>query len=52
MARVTTSASSPSTTARACVPEPPCDCLMVRFAAEYFGMKAAFSARHSSRVGS
>ena len=28
-ASVTTSASSPSMTARACVLEPPCDCLMV-----------------------
>ena len=26
-ARVTTSASRPSITARACAPEPPCDCL-------------------------
>jgi hypothetical protein len=25
-ARVTTSASSPSITERACLPEPPCDC--------------------------
>ena len=28
-ASVTTSASSPSMTERACLPEPPCDCLMV-----------------------
>ena len=28
-ASVTTSASSPSITARACLPEPPCDWLMV-----------------------
>jgi hypothetical protein len=27
-ASVTTSASSPSSTARACLPEPPCDCWM------------------------
>ncbi len=35
-------------TARACVPEPPCDCLMVRsvpVAALYFAMKAALTAR-------
>ena len=30
-ASVTTSASSPSMTARACVLEPPCDCLIVSF---------------------
>ena len=28
-ASVTTSASRPSITARACLPEPPCDCLIV-----------------------
>ena len=28
-ASVTTSASSPSITARACLPDPPCDCWMV-----------------------
>ncbi len=28
-ASVTTSASSPSITERACLPEPPCDCLIV-----------------------
>ncbi len=30
-ASVTTSASRPSMTVRACLPEPPCDCLMVTF---------------------
>ena len=30
-ARVTTSASSPSITARACLPEPPCEVRMVTF---------------------
>jgi len=54
-ASVTTSASRPSITARAWVPEPPCDCLMasgVPVSFSYFGTKAALTSRHSSRVGS
>jgi hypothetical protein len=55
MASVTTSASRPSMTARAWVPDPPCDCLIVSvvpLACWYLAMNASFSARQSSRVGS
>ncbi len=48
IASVTTSASRPSITARAWVPEPPCDCRIARsvpVAALYFGMKALLIAR-------
>src|SRR5437867_341512 len=54
-ARVTTSASRPSTTARACLPEPPCDWFTTTVAPvlsfQYFA-KAALSFLYSSRVGS
>ena len=54
-ASVTTSASSPSITARACDPEPPCDCLIStscpvrRF---HSWANAALMSLYSSRVGS
>ena len=54
-ASVTTSASSPSITARACAPEPPCDCLIStscpvrRF---HSWANAALMSLYSSRVGS
>src|SRR5438445_8100715 len=54
-ARVTTSASSPSMTARAWAPEPPCDCLTVTvWPAESCQdlAKSALSCWYSSRVGS
>ena len=47
-ARVTTSASSPSITERACLPEPPCEVRMVTFwpvLACHCLAKASFSAR-------
>ncbi len=47
-ARVTTSASSPSITERACLPEPPCEVRMVTFwpvLACHSLAKASFSAR-------
>ncbi len=54
-ASVTTSASSPSITARACLPEPPCDWLIATFSPlfpfQYFA-KAALKSWYSSRVGS
>ena len=54
-ARVTTSASSPSITARACPPEPACDCLMLIvcpvFPFQYL-TNAALKSWYSSRVGS
>src|ERR1039457_113592 len=54
-ASVTTSASRPSMTDRACLPEPPCDWLIVTFwpvlAAQAFA-NAALISSYSSRVGS
>ena len=54
-ARVTTSACKPSITARACLPEPPCDCLMTTstpvLAFQYL-LNAALKSWYSSRVGS
>src|SRR6476620_4312850 len=54
-ARVTTSASRPSITDRACLPEPPCDWLMVTacpFFTFHWAANAALTAWYSSRVGS
>src|SRR5262245_3478581 len=55
-ASVVTSASRPSMTARDCVLEPPCDCLIDSVSPGcsfwYLAVKAAFMSRHSSRVGS
>jgi len=54
-ARVTTSASRPSITARACLPEPPCDCAIVTVSpvvAFQSATNAASNSWYSSRVGS
>jgi hypothetical protein len=54
-ASVTTSASRPSITARACLPEPPCDCSIVTFCpvlASHDLANAALTSTYSSRVGS
>ena len=54
-ASVTTSASRPSITPRACPPDPPCDCFTVMvwpvFAFQYL-VNAALKSWYSSRVGS
>src|SRR5689334_6865044 len=54
-ASVTTSASRPSITERACLPEPPCDCLIATFspafACQYLA-NAGLKSWYSSRVGS
>ena len=52
---MTTSASRPSITERACLPEPPWDCLMVTVSLLRFFQylaKAALKSWYSSRVGS
>src|SRR4030095_13804729 len=54
-ASVTTSAGSPSMTVRACLPEPPCDCLIVTVSpvlSFQYLEKAALYCSYSSRVGS
>src|SRR5262245_50024317 len=54
-ASVTTSAGRPSMTVRACLPEPPCDCLTVTSSPvlpfQYFANAALYST-YNSRVGS
>src|SRR4030095_9210672 len=54
-ASVTTSAGRPSMTVRACLPDPPCDCLTVRSSPvlpfQYFANAALYST-YNSRVGS
>ena len=54
-ASVTTSASSPSMTERACLPEPPCDCRIVTFSLAFACQclaNAGLNSWYSSRVGS
>jgi hypothetical protein len=54
-ASVTTSAESPSMTERACLPEPPCDCLIETSApvvAFQWSANSALYSAYSSRVGS